>query len=71
MREDKQQICDLFLKVLQATDYFSDLKDLVYAPGEYGQEYVVATFEGGAHKVANVTADSGVAVLKDILKQMV
>lgn len=70
MREDKQQICDLFLKALQATAHFSDLKDLVYAPGADGQELVIATFDGGAHKFANVTADSGVAVLKDILKQM-
>lgn len=71
MTENKRRILALLLPTLQATDYFSDLVDLVYGYDQAkGIEYVVAFFLNGSQKMANVTADSGIAMIRDILKQI-
>lgn len=84
MKEDKQHICDLLLPVLQATRNLSDLVSLEYekigVPAWYDElditiefhdmEIVRATFENGYSKEANVTMDSGTAMIKDIIKQI-
>lgn len=69
MTENKQEICNLLLKTLQATRHFSDIKNLVYQEIE-GTELVKAIFESGGIKTANVTMDSGIAMIRDILKQI-
>lgn len=66
MREDKQKICRLFLKTLQATRYFYDLVDLRFDPEK---EIVTAVFDNGHTTTANVAMDSGIAMIKDILNQ--
>lgn len=84
MKEDKQHICDLLLPVLQATRNLSDLVSLKYekigVPKRYelgdlqlefhDMEIVRATFENGYTKEANVTMDSGTAMIKDIITQI-
>lgn len=84
MKEDKQHICDLLLPALQATRNLSDLVSLKYekigVPERYefagmelefhDMEVVRATFESGYSKEANVTMDSGTAMIKDILNQI-
>lgn len=69
MEENKQEICDSLLKTLQKTRHLSDLYSLIYT-GKMtsGNEYVVATFRTGNRKAINVTADSGIAMIKDIVK---
>jgi len=67
-REDKQLICDLLLPALQATRSFHDLASLEYIENE---EVVIATFDNGYTKKANVAADSGSAMIKDILRQII
>lgn len=64
--EDKQKICDLLLPALRATRGLHDLEAL-----EYNDhcEIVIATFSGGK-KIANVAGDSGVAMIKDIIRQI-
>lgn len=68
MREDKQKICDLLLKALQETRNLYDLTDLQYDPGK---DVVIATFDNGYTKTANVACDSGTAMIRDIIKQIV
>lgn len=71
--ENKAEIVKAFLPVLQMTEYFNDLIDLEYrlkTDGKFESEKVVATFKNGCNKEANVTYDSGFAILKDILKQL-
>ena len=69
MDEDKQHICDLLLPVLQATSAGRRLVNLIYAV-EPGKETVTAVFHSGGKKVANVTLDSGTAMIYDIIRQI-
>lgn len=70
--ENKQMICDLLLKALQATREYSDLLNLRYEvpeqPHRY-ESYVVATFEGG-ERIINTSLDSGSAMIRDILRNL-
>ena len=66
MREDKQKICSLFLRTLQATRYFYDLVDLRFDPEK---EIVTAVFDNGHTKTSNVAMSSGIAMIKDIINQ--
>lgn len=68
--EDKQLICDLLLPALQATRGLSDLVSLEYKCADDGDEHVIATFDSGYKKRANVTMDSGTAMIYDIMKQI-
>lgn len=66
-REDKRAICKALLPVLQMTRNLNDLVSLEY---DTLREIVVATFDSGYTKRANVAMDSGTAMIKDILKQI-
>lgn len=68
MEENKQKICDLLLPVLQATRNLYDLVSLVY---DEKNETVKATFVTGYTKIANVAADSGTSMIRDIIGQIV
>lgn len=65
--EDKKKICDLFLITLQATRRYSDLEALNYEKTPNGEEVVTAIFEKGGRKTVNVSMDSGIAMIKDII----
>ncbi len=65
--ENKQLICNLFLLTLQHTRKYSDLTSLTY---DDKAETVTAQFAGGGKKIAYVAADSGSAMLYDILLQI-
>ena len=69
MRENKKEICKALLPVLQMTRNLHDLVDLEYI-GD-GIEVVIATFERGYRKTANVIMDSGTAMIRDIIRQIV
>lgn len=68
MTEDKQKILDLLLPALQATRNLYDLQDLEYSEE---RDLVYAKFESGYQKVVNVAMDSGTAMIRDIVKQIV
>jgi len=68
--EDKQRICDLLLPVLQATRDLYDLQKLEYSRINEYDEIVTATFAKGYQKRANVSMDSGVAMIRDICRQI-
>lgn len=65
--ENKQDILNKLLPALQATRQFYDLVDLAYLPDE---ELVRATFANGSKKYANVALDSGIAMIKDVIRQI-
>lgn len=67
MKEDKQKILDLLLPALQATRNLDDLMSLVYVKLENGGERVISIFPAG-DKVVNITMDSGVAMIQDVIK---
>ena len=66
--EDKQKILDLLLPALQATRNLYDLEALEY---EDKTESVKATFRNGYTKTANVACDSGTAMIRDVIRQIV
>lgn len=66
--EDKEKICKLMLKALQATRFGSDLINIKYNKKD-GEETVDLCFLGGI-KTVNVTLDSGAAMIKDIANNM-
>lgn len=63
--EDKQEICDLLLKTLQATDNAHDLVSLTYDAEE---EIVTARFASGGKRVINVAMDSGTTMIRDVMR---
>ena len=65
--ENRQQICKSLIPVLQQTQYMCDLVDLDL---DEQTELVTATFSDGYQKKANVTADSGIAMIVDIIRQI-
>lgn len=65
--EDKQKILDLLLPALKETRNLEDLISLRY---DYKTEIVAAEFPNG-FKYANVAMDSGTAMIKDIINQIV
>lgn len=68
-REDKQHICDLLFAALKATRDQQDLQSLTYHfNGPDDQMVTIAWPEGGTS--VNVSADSGIAMIRDILKAL-
>lgn len=68
-REDKREICEKLLQVLQTTRHLDDLVDLEYSGIlTCGDEYVTALFRNGSRKTINVTYDSGYALIENVMK---
>ena len=66
--EDKQRICSALAPVLRLTRNLYDLAYLHYDPET---ETVKATFLNGNAKTANVALNSGTAMIRDIIQQIV
>lgn len=65
--ENKQHICDLLCFALRATRDQRDLQSLVYHNDpQHGEMVTLAYSEGGTS--VDVTADSGIAMIRDILR---
>lgn len=62
--EDKQRILDLLLPALQATRDQHDLEELRFDPDK---EVVNIVYENGVLQ-ANVAMDSGIAMIRDVLR---
>ena len=69
MKEDKQAICDEFLKALWKTRDGRDVVSLNYIKTDV-EEIVAVTFSNGYTKTANVACDSGIAMIHDIIRQV-
>lgn len=64
--EDKEKICRLLCKVIQLTRGGSDLLALEY---DAKYEIVAAHFEDGCRTI-NVAGDSGMAMIRDIVRRI-
>ena len=67
MKENKQLICDLLLLVLKATYHAADIVSLDYDAEE---EIVTIAYKNGYKRYANVAMDSGVAMIRDIMRNI-
>ncbi|MBQ1203319.1 MAG: hypothetical protein IIX61_05910 [Loktanella sp.] len=69
MEENKQAICDALCKALQLTRDQHDLQGIVYhVNGPDDQMVTLAWSEGGTS--VNVSMDSGIAMIRDILRAL-
>ena len=72
--EDKEKIIELLLPVLQQTRAGCDITELRYEKTEHpDMEQVICKMEHGRETSAmyiDVTADSGIAMIKDIIKRI-
>ena len=68
--EDKNMICELLLKTIQNTRDYNDLIELNYKIIGSDTEIVTAVFKNGTKVKVNVSLDSGMAMIRDILKQL-
>ena len=71
MRENKQEICSKLLDTLQNTRNLYDLVSLEYKRISEYEERVTAVFANWHQKVVNVSMDSGTAMIRDIIKQII
>ena len=69
-KENKKQITEKIEELLRLTRRFSDLEGLEYVQTPAFEEYVVAYFESGAQKQIYVTADSGIAMIQDVVARL-
>ena len=67
--ENYQVICNWLCGALQRTRQFDDLESLEHIK-EGEERYVVASFDGNYTKRIRVTMDSGIAMIKDILRNL-
>ena len=69
MKEDKQKICNLLCKALQATGNASDLASITYIQDTQNTQHAKVQFMGG-HRIVNVSMDSGTAMIRDIINNL-
>ena len=68
MKENKQEICDSLCATLQKT---RDQRDLLSLTLDKRQETVTAKYANGDEKEISVWGDSGIALIKDIIEELV
>lgn len=71
-KEKQDWVLDLLRPCLRSIDF--EITDVDYQvvwsqDGKYYNEIVTVTFESGAQRKANVTGDSKLAILKDVVSQ--
>lgn len=66
--EDKQFIIAALYQALQYTRAGLDIEQIRYEQLNNGTELAIIIYYGGTHKPVDITADSGIAVMSDILR---
>ena len=65
--EDRLKILSLLYDLLQETRAGRNISELSYHVDD-NWEYVKIRFEKGGHKIVDVTADSGISMIRDVLR---
>lgn len=65
--ENKQEICDKLLETLQATDNARDAVNITYLSSS---GVVVVEYASGVRRKINVAADSGTAMIGNIMNHL-
>ena len=66
--DNKKEIVKSLCETLRLTRDQEDLVSLDYEKQTNGEEIVTAIYDGGGKKTAVVTMDSGIAMIRDILR---
>lgn len=67
--EDKAEITWELCKLMRKTRYGRHISMMEYSKDDYG-EYVTVTYDNGSIKKVDVTADSGSALIMDVLSHI-
>ena len=70
--EDKEDILKYLIEALSRTRYLKDeIAEVLYSKGNDGnEEVVIRLYEGNKEMIVNVTGDSGIAMIKDVLSAL-
>ena len=68
--EDKELILTWLLQTLRNTVAGINLVNIAYKQLDDGDEQAILVYENGYRKTVNITADSGIAMIADIVKAM-
>lgn len=68
--EDKNYIMQMLLATLKYTVAGLDIAAIRYEQISNGEEFAIIIYESGIHKPVNITADSGIALMRDILRAL-
>lgn len=68
--EDKGLILEMLLQTLRCTRAGLDLVNIRYEVLNNGTELAVLIYNNGYRKTVNITGDSGVAIMRDIMRGM-
>lgn len=68
MKENKRLICELLADVIRQTMAGEDVEDIQYITPADGIEVASVYLKNGVKMGINVTADSGIAMIRDILR---
>ena len=69
MIENKRMILGSLAIVLQLTRAYEDLQDITYEVVQ-GDEYAALTFSDRPTQHITITADSGIAIIKDVVSHL-
>lgn len=70
MKEDKAKIAKAIYQFLKATSHGINILDVTYSKDGY-DEYVTVEYASGTIRRVNVACDSGVAMMMDVLREVV
>lgn len=68
--EDKATIIYMLFQALRYTVAGVDIAEIRYEQISNGDEFAIIVFDNGRHKPVNITADSGLALMRDILRAL-
>lgn len=69
-KENKAKICKKLFELLTMTRDQEALVSLEYTTTETLDEAVVATYRSGRKQVINVSMDSGIALIRDVVRAL-
>ena len=68
--EDKEEIVRALGEVIKMTDAGYSLESLEYDMDDWGNEHAIARLKSGAMRRADITWDSGIAIIRDVMSQI-
>ena len=71
MNENKSEITTALTTTLKLTRAGYDIDHINYAVDPIGDEYCYIIFTNGGSRKVNVTADSGIALISDVVRALI
>lgn len=69
-KEDKENICRLLGELLAHTRAGANIFTIRYEKNDFGEEFAVIRWNNDSKDLINITADSGIAIIKDVVRHL-